>query len=64
MMVLGKLVRPRQFECRYRQWCYIYRAYLETLLIYGHDISHSHLMNAFWFRNNKDFLAKDLPSDA
>jgi hypothetical protein len=41
---------------------YNYRAYLETLLTYGQDASHSHLTNAFWYLDDGDLLAKDKPS--
>jgi hypothetical protein len=43
---------------------YNYRAYLETILTYGHDASHSHHTNAFWYPDEGDFSAHNPPSEA
>jgi hypothetical protein len=43
---------------------YNYRAYLETILTYGHDVSHSHLTNAFWYPDEGDFSAHNPPNEA
>ena len=38
---------------------YHYRAFLETLLIYGSDAVASHLINAFWYPDTGDLCACD-----
>ena len=38
---------------------YYYRAYLETLLIYGYEAAESHLTNAFWYRDTGDPVVCD-----
>jgi hypothetical protein len=43
---------------------YNYRAYLETLIMYGHDASQTHLTSAFWSPDNEEFLAHNAPTDS
>jgi hypothetical protein len=38
---------------------YNYRAYLETLLIYGTDASQTHLTNAYWYLDGPEFVPCD-----
>jgi hypothetical protein len=40
------------------------RAYLDTILTYGHEASHSHLTNAFWDPDERDFSAHNPPNEA
>jgi hypothetical protein len=43
---------------------YNYKEYLETIINYGHDASHSHLTNAFWYSYEVDFSAHNPPNKA
>jgi len=43
---------------------YNYRAYLDTLLTYGHDASQSNLTSAFWYPDEGDFSTHNPPNEA
>jgi hypothetical protein len=42
---------------------YNYKAYLETLLTYGHEASKTHHTNAFWYPYDGGFFAHKPPAD-
>jgi hypothetical protein len=43
---------------------YNYRGYLKTILTYGHDASHSHITNAFWYPGEGNFSAQNPLNEA